>query len=87
MSTAYLFPGQGAQRCGMGRDLADAYPVFREALHDVLARLDPLLERPLLPVMWAASTGPDAGLVHLTQHAQHAGKYAPPSIVGGPVPR
>jgi len=26
MKTAYLFPGQGAQVVGMGRDVADAYP-------------------------------------------------------------
>ena len=26
MKTAYLFPGQGAQATGIGRDVADAYP-------------------------------------------------------------
>lgn len=27
---AYVFPGQGAQFCGMGRDLYESYPVARE---------------------------------------------------------
>ena len=46
-STAWLFPGQGTQRPGMGSELAAAFPPFREAWEDVVDRLDRWLERPL----------------------------------------
>jgi [acyl-carrier-protein] S-malonyltransferase len=33
-ATAFLFPGQGSQRVGMAKALADAYPVARETLEE-----------------------------------------------------
>ncbi|MHA6346579.1 ACP S-malonyltransferase [Roseivivax sp. CAU 1761] len=39
MSRAFVFPGQGAQSVGMGRDLAEAYPEARAVFDEVDAAL------------------------------------------------
>ena len=61
---AFIFPGQGSQSVGMGRDLAAAFTVAREVLEEV----DDALKRRLSKVMFE---GPAEELM-LTENAQPA---------------
>lgn len=61
---AFIFPGQGAQQVGMGRALADAFPICRETF----AEADAALGEPLSRLIFE---GPDDRLA-LTEHAQPA---------------
>lgn len=48
MKLAFLFPGQGAQKVGMGQALADAHPLARETF----ATADRVLGTPLSKLCW-----------------------------------
>ncbi len=48
MTRAFLFPGQGAQTIGMGKDLAEAYPVAKEVFQEV----DDALGENLSDLIW-----------------------------------
>ena len=64
MTTAFVFPGQGSQAVGMGRDLAEAFP----AAHAVFDEVDDALGQKLSALMW---DGPEDALT-LTENAQPA---------------
>ncbi len=64
MKAVILFPGQGAQKVGMGKDLYDAYPAARE----MMDKADAALGLPLTQIMFE---GPDAELTR-TCHCQPA---------------
>ncbi len=61
---AFIFPGQGSQKVGMGRALADAYPVCRETFEEADAALGQRLSQIIFE-------GPDDRLT-LTENAQPA---------------
>lgn len=62
MKIAFVFPGQGSQAVGMGRDLAEAFPVARQVFEEV----DDALKQKLSRLMFE---GPDDEL-RLTENAQ-----------------
>ncbi|HTV45729.1 MAG TPA: ACP S-malonyltransferase [Stellaceae bacterium] len=64
MKRALVFPGQGSQVVGMGRDLAAAFPAARRLFDEV----DDALSQPLSQLMFG---GPESDLT-LTENAQPA---------------
>src|SRR5262245_8072479 len=64
MKIAFVFPGQGAQYAGMGRDVADKYPVARAVFNEVDTALD-------FPLSRLCFEGPEEDL-KLTENTQPA---------------
>ncbi|MFP8964591.1 type I polyketide synthase, partial [Streptomyces nanhaiensis] len=55
---ALLFPGQGSQYPGMGRELYEGEPVFRERVEECAELLRPHLEHDLRSLLYPDDTGP-----------------------------
>jgi acyl transferase domain-containing protein/acyl-CoA synthetase (AMP-forming)/AMP-acid ligase II/acyl carrier protein len=69
-AVAFIYPGQGAQWWGMGRELHASHAVFREAIERCSAALAQDLPVPLADVLYAES---GRALLERTEYAQPAG--------------
>lgn len=64
MKTAFIFPGQGSQDIGMGKSLADEFPVARAVFEEI----DDALGEKLTEIMWSGTKE----TLTLTENAQPA---------------
>ena len=76
MSRVFVFPGQGSQYIGMGRELADAYPTARHVFQEV----DDALNQKLFALMTNGAEG-DLALTENTQPALMAVSVAATRVV------
>ncbi|MFL6335979.1 MAG: MupA/Atu3671 family FMN-dependent luciferase-like monooxygenase [Pyrinomonadaceae bacterium] len=68
----FMFPGQGSQYVGMGRELYESEATFRAAVDDCAARLTPLLGLDLRAVLYPPAEAAEAQAEAAAQLAQTA---------------
>ena len=64
MTTAFVFPGQGSQALGMGKPLAETFPIAKQTFEEI----NDALSQDLTAIMW----GEDASALNLTENTQPA---------------